>query len=202
MSKAKIRKGMPSVALTKAEFAEKFKALFYDPIFAAKSREIEALLPEAWTSYHDYHKSPRTRKAGKGFADPSYDLSVEWFAAHQSIKAAERQHRDPKSRSRILIINGSMRSDQSCPGEMSKSWRLVTMARKVVEAERGFDVEVLDLSRLASQYGRVIYPCKSCVSTAMPLCHWPCSCYPNHAIGQVNDWMNEIYPCGSGRMAS
>jgi multimeric flavodoxin WrbA len=32
------------------------------------------------------------------------------------------------------------------------------------------------------------------VSTAMPLCHWPCSCYPNHALGQVGDWMNEIYP--------
>jgi multimeric flavodoxin WrbA len=172
----------------------RFKARFYDPVFAAKTNEIEALLPQAWTSYHDYHKSPRTRKAGKGFADPSYDLSVEWFAAHQSIKAAERQHRDPKSRSHILIINGSMRTDQSCPGEMSKSWRLATMARRVVEAERGFDVEVLDLSRLASEYGRVIYPCKSCVSTAMPLCHWPCSCYPNHAIGQVNDWMNEIYP--------
>jgi multimeric flavodoxin WrbA len=28
----------------------------------------------------------------------------------------------------------------------------------------------------------------------MPLCHWPCSCYPNHAIGQVQDWMNDIYP--------
>jgi multimeric flavodoxin WrbA len=28
----------------------------------------------------------------------------------------------------------------------------------------------------------------------MPLCHWPCSCYPNHALGQVNDWMNDIYP--------
>ena len=28
----------------------------------------------------------------------------------------------------------------------------------------------------------------------MPLCHWPCSCYPNHAMGQVNDWMNELYP--------
>jgi multimeric flavodoxin WrbA len=27
----------------------------------------------------------------------------------------------------------------------------------------------------------------------MPLCHWPCSCYPNHASGQTNDWMNEIY---------
>lgn len=28
----------------------------------------------------------------------------------------------------------------------------------------------------------------------MPLCHWHCSCYPNHAMGQVNDWMAEIYP--------
>src|SRR6267142_5157908 len=58
----------------------------------------------------------------------------------------------------------------------------------------GFEVEVLDLSLLTSQYGRQILPCKACVSTAMPLCHWPCSCYPNHALGQVNDWMNELYP--------
>ena len=28
----------------------------------------------------------------------------------------------------------------------------------------------------------------------MPLCHWPCSCYPNHALGQVDDWMNDLYP--------
>jgi multimeric flavodoxin WrbA len=28
----------------------------------------------------------------------------------------------------------------------------------------------------------------------MPLCHWPCSCYPNYAMGQVRDWMNDIYP--------
>jgi len=39
----------------------------------------------------------------------------------------------------------------------------------------------------------MIHPCKGCVATAMPLCHWPCSCYPNHALGQVNDWMAEIY---------
>ncbi|WP_119389006.1 flavodoxin family protein [Taklimakanibacter lacteus] len=194
MSKVKVRKGMPSVALSKAEFAERFRARFHDPIFAANAEDIGSLLPRAWTSYHDYHKSPRTRKAGKGFADPSYDLPVEWYATHQAIAKAEREHRNPKSRARILIINGSMRSDQSCPGEMSKSWRLTTMARKVVEAERGFEADVLDLSRLTSEYGRVIYPCKACVSTAMPLCHWPCSCYPNHAIGQVNDWMNEIYP--------
>jgi multimeric flavodoxin WrbA len=53
---------------------------------------------------------------------------------------------------------------------------------------------VLDLSRTASEYGRNIHPCKACFSTAAALCHWPCSCYPNHAMGQTQDWMNEIYP--------
>ena len=68
------------------------------------------------------------------------------------------------------------------------------LAKEMVEVEDGFEVQVLDLSRLASEYGRSIHPCKACVSTAMPLCHWPCSCYPNFAMGQVNDWMAEIYP--------
>jgi multimeric flavodoxin WrbA len=77
---------------------------------------------------------------------------------------------------------------------MSKTYRLATLARQTIEQEAGFVTDLLDLSRLTSEYGRVIYPCKACVSTAMPLCHWPCSCYPNHAIGQVNDWMNDIYP--------
>ena len=54
-------------------------------------------------------------------------------------------------------------------------------------------VDLLDLSLLTSEYGRHIHPCKGCVSTAMPLCHWPCSCYPNHALNQTNDWMAEIY---------
>ena len=71
---------------------------------------------------------------------------------------------------------------------------MVTLAKQVVEKTRGFEVEVLDLSRLTSEYGHVIYPCKACVSTAQPLCHWPCSCYPNHALGQTGDWMAEIYP--------
>ena len=67
------------------------------------------------------------------------------------------------------------------------------MAREIFAHEPQLEVEVLDLSRLTSEYGRIIYPCKTCVSTAMPLCHWPCSCYPNHALGQVQDWMNDIY---------
>ncbi len=67
---------------------------------------------------------------------------------------------------------------------MSKSFRLVQLARRTLEAH-GCEVDLLDLSALTSEYQRVIHPCKACVSTAMPLCHWPCSCYPNHSLGQV-----------------
>jgi multimeric flavodoxin WrbA len=91
------------------------------------------------------------------------------------------------------LISGAARHSETCPGETPKSYRLLQLAREVIEAA-GAECDVLDLSLLNAEYGRQILPCKSCVATAMPLCHWPCSCYPNHAMGQVQDWMNEIYP--------
>jgi multimeric flavodoxin WrbA len=189
----KVRTGMPDVQLSKAEFTRRIKERFYDPVFDNMS-EIDTVIDKAWFVYDDYHKSPRTRPAGKGFHDPKYELPDEWRASRETVIAAEKKHRDPKTRPRILVINGSSRSDQTCPGEMSKTFRLTQIAIDVIRKERGFDIDFLDLSLLASQYGRIIYPCKACVSTAQPLCHWPCSCYPNHALGQVNDWMAEIYP--------
>lgn len=193
-AKVKVRKGMPSVKLTKKEFVERLRARFYDPAFEAVDGEIRKVQEKAWDGYEKYRKSPRTRRAGAGFADPNFQLPVEWLETRAAIQQAEKKQKDPKSRSRVLIVNGSARSDQSCPGEMSKTFRLATMAQEVIAKEAGFDVDLLDLSRLTSEYGRVIYPCKACVSTAMPLCNWPCSCYPNHALGQTGDWMNEIYP--------
>ncbi|MBL8893278.1 MAG: flavodoxin family protein [Rhizobiales bacterium] len=194
MVRVRVVKGTPSVELSKRAFGEKFRARFYDPDFNQAQEPIDQLLDIAWKTYIDYHKSPRTRRAGAGFADPDAELPTEWLKARADIRAAERRHRNRASPSRILVINGSARSDQTCPGEMSKTLRLVQLARNIIESRHRFDVEVLDLSRIVSEYGRMIYPCKACVSTAMPLCHWPCSCYPNHAIGQVNDWMAEIYP--------
>ncbi len=194
MARVKVRKGMPSVTLDKAEFARRVRRRFYDPAFKSVEQEIERIIDIAWDGYDDSRKSPITKPAGAGYADPTYELSVEWSEASKAIKQAERQQKSTSAKSRILLINGSARSDQTCPGEISKSFRLVKIAQEVFEAERDLEVELLDLSHLASEYGRNIHPCKACVSTAMPLCHWPCSCYPNHAMGQVNDWMNEIYP--------
>jgi multimeric flavodoxin WrbA len=194
MAPIRVLKGMPDVQLTKEQFAERFRVRFYDPAFDGLKSEIDALIEKAWDGYDEYRKSPRTRPAGKEFHDPDYDTSIEWLDTRDRIREAQRRHSDKGGPSRILLVNGSSRSDQSCPGEMSKTWRLVELARDVVAAERGFETDIIDLSRLTSEYGRTIYPCKACLSTAQPLCHWPCSCYPNHAMGQVNDWMNELYP--------
>ena len=194
MARVKVRTGMPSVALDKAEFARRMRRRFYDPAFKSVEKEIDRIIDVAWDSYRDDRKAPRTRPAGARYADPSYELSVEWSEASKAVKRAEREQKSRSSKSRILLINGSARSDQTCPGEMSKSWRLVQLAQEIFTGEPDLEVGLLDLSRLASEYARQILPCKACVSTAMPLCHWPCSCYPNHAMGQVNDWMNEIYP--------
>ncbi len=194
MSQTKIRKGMPDVQLNRAEFERRFRDRFFDPAFAKNESAIEAIINTAWDGYVVYRKNPVKLPAGKGYAKPTAELPVEWLATKAAINAAERRQRNKKSPSRILLINGSMRSDQSCPGEMSKTWRLLKLAEEVVKSTTGFETEILDLSLLTSQYGRVIHPCKACVSTAMPLCHWPCSCYPNFAMGQTSDWMAEIYP--------
>ena len=76
---------------------------------------------------------------------------------------------------------------------MTKSWRLVKLGEPCLE-QMGSGVDILDLSRTTSEFGKQIHPCKSCVSTSMALCDWPCSCYPNYSLGQTDDWMNEIYP--------
>jgi len=193
MAKPDVRKGMPAVKLPRAEFEKRYRSRFVDPAFQPMQRELDAIVAAAWDAYSHSRKAPHTRKAGPGFADPEYEISVDWLAAREALLEAQRRHDDVAAQPRILIINGSARSEHTCPGEMSKSWRLVKLAEPLL-VEMGFAVDILDLSRLASEYGRQIHPCKSCVATAMPLCHWPCSCYPNYSLGQTDDWMNEIYP--------
>ena len=188
-----VRKGQGDVKLTREEFERRLRERFYDPAFEALEPQLASIIDTAWDAYDAYRKSPRTRKAGPGFANPDQELAIEWLDAHARIAQAEREQKDSGRPGRVLLVCGAARHDQTCPGEMSKTFRLVSAAREEVE-RAGLDCDLLDLSLLTAQYGRQILPCKACVSTAMPLCHWPCSCYPNHALGQVNDWMNELYP--------
>ncbi|SPA17626.1 conserved hypothetical protein; flavodoxin domain [Cupriavidus taiwanensis] len=188
-----VRKGQVTSPLPREVFRQRFLERFTDPAYRQEDEALDRLERIAWDAYAQSRKAPLTHKAGAGYADPDYDLSDEWRAASEAVRVAQQRQADPATRSRVLLVCAASRNDYTCPGEMSKSWRLAGRARERLEAH-GIEVDLLDLSHLTSDAQLHIHPCKGCVSTAMPLCHWPCSCYPNHALGQVNDWMNEIYP--------
>jgi multimeric flavodoxin WrbA len=187
-----VRKGQAAVQLGRAEFGIRFRASFIDPEFRVEDPSIARLEEIAWRAYVEGRKAPFTQKAGPGYSDPNYDLCTEWIATKQRIREAQLRWADPETPSRVLVICGSARNDGTCPGEMSKTFRLLKIASETLD-QANIQSDVLDLSLVTSDYGRKIHPCKACVSTAMPLCHWPCSCYPNHALNQTNDWMAEIY---------
>ncbi len=187
------RKGMPDPTLDETEFKARFLSQYIDPSFDALQGELARIADAAWDAYDHSRKAPRTQKAGPGYADPDYDLAEDWIAAKAAIDRAQADYDSGDRPQRVLLINASTRSEHTCPGEMSKSYRLVQMAAEILQ-DGGLDTEILDLSRTTSEYGRNIHPCKSCFSTAAALCHWPCSCYPNYSLGQTQDWMNDIYP--------
>ncbi|MFO1297464.1 MAG: NAD(P)H-dependent oxidoreductase [Rubrivivax sp.] len=189
----KIRKGQAPAPLPPADFGQRFAQRFTDPAFDAHRDWLQRLQELAYDAYDEGRKAPLTHAAGPGYADPDYQLSDEWRATSQRVAAAAQQHARRDLPDRVLLICASPRNDGSCPGEVSKTWRLANVVQEVLQGER-VQVDLLDLSRITSDPMRHIHPCKGCVSTAMPLCHWPCSCYPNHALGQTGDWMNEIYP--------
>lgn len=154
MSRLTPRKGMPSPRLNEGEFRKRFLAQFQDPAFDSLARELDSIVAAAWDAYSHSRKAPHTRKAGTEFADPDYDLSVDWLAARAAIADAQRRHAD-RTKPAVLLINCSSRSEHTCPGEMSKSYRLVEIAREVFAAAPGVAIELLDLSRLLRNTGAI-----------------------------------------------
>ena len=187
-----VRKGQAPDKLSRSEFGLRFQQRFADPAFKTEGAALARLEVIAWQAFDEGRKAPWTQAAGPGYADPSYELSDEWRATSERLHQAQQTQQQASGASRVLLVCGSARNDGTCPGEISKSHRLTGLMQQVLE-EQAVTCDVLDLSLMQSEYGRTIHSCKGCVPTAMPLCHWPCSCYPNHALGQVHDWMAEIY---------
>ena len=65
-----VRKGQGDMQIPEAVFRERLRERFYDPAFERASAEIDKVIDIAWRVYSESHKSPRTRAAGEGFADP------------------------------------------------------------------------------------------------------------------------------------
>ena len=91
MHTPEVRKGPGDVKLSRAEFERRLRERFSDPAFEAVTRELQEIVKVAWKNYDEYHKSPRTRKAGPGFADPEFELPIEWLETKERIEAAQRR---------------------------------------------------------------------------------------------------------------
>jgi len=97
------RKEMPDPKLAEHEFKARFHAQFTDPAFDRLSSELDRLAEAAWDGYINGRKSPRTRKAGPGFADPDYELSTDWLAARAAVIAAQETYEKANSPARFLL---------------------------------------------------------------------------------------------------
>src|ERR1700748_3923116 len=84
-----VRRGQAPGQLSRSEFSERYQASFRNPAFQAEKEALVRIEEIAWLAYKAERKSPVTRKAGPGYADPGYDLSVDWLAAEDASAAAQ-----------------------------------------------------------------------------------------------------------------
>ncbi|RUX98095.1 hypothetical protein EN935_01570 [Mesorhizobium sp. M7D.F.Ca.US.004.03.1.1] len=54
---------------------------------------------------------------------------------------------------------------------------------RTVKPRKGMPTPRLSKKEFQDRYRRQFW---ACFSTAAALCHWPCSCYPNHSLGQIH----------------
>ena len=148
-----VRKGQAPGKLGGNEFHLVFSRSFMDPAFGKVAGDLVAVKEIAWNNDSESHKAPVTKKAGPGFAEPEYELSIEWSEARERLIAAEAVQKDPATRSRVLVINGAARNDCTCPGEISKTYRITELAREVLDAD-GIEADILELSTFLEQSAR------------------------------------------------
>jgi len=102
MAEVDVRKGMPSSRLSRAECERRYRSRFADPAFAPLQRERDAIIAAAWDGYGHSRKAPLTRKAGPGFADPDYDIAVDWratpFSPRNDTTTTTQQRRSTMSK--------------------------------------------------------------------------------------------------------
>ena len=99
-----VRKGQGDVKLTREEFERRLRERFYDPEFQSVEHQIADIVNVAWKAYDQYHKSPRKRKAGPGFANPEVELPIEWLDTRRQIQQAEREQKDASRQGRVLLV--------------------------------------------------------------------------------------------------
>jgi hypothetical protein len=75
---------------------------------------------------------------------------LDWINTRDAIQRAQTQHDDAAGPARFFLINASSRSEHTCPGEMSKSFRFMQMAAQVISSESGDWLTSMELTAAAA----------------------------------------------------
>jgi len=123
-----VRKGQAPGQIERAAFHERFMDSYRDPAFRSEADALARIEVIAWKAYQEGRKAPVTRKAGPGFADPEYELSVDWLEARDRIAQAQANWSLPDTPSRVLLINGSRATMAAVPARCPRhtascNWR-------------------------------------------------------------------------------
>src|SRR5689334_21975125 len=119
-----VRKGQAPGTMSREDFGARYRMSFVDPAFDGEREAIARLEEIAWKAYREERKAPVTRAAGPGYADPTYELAVDWLRARAAVDEAAARWKSATTPSRVLVVCSSPRNDGTCPGEMSKTFRM------------------------------------------------------------------------------
>ena len=181
---AEVRKGQGDVTLTREEFERRLRERFYDPAFERVAGEVDAGRRRRLGRLRRVPQEPAHAESGARLRRPGLRAAGRVArGARRASSAAQRRSRTHPAAARASCWSAAPRATtRPARARCRRPSASSQMAREEIE-RAGVTCDLLDLSLLTAEYGRQILPCKACVSTAMPLCHWPCSCYPNHAHG-------------------
>lgn len=143
----------------------------------------------------DYLTSTHAAFVEVGIRDPYLARLVARLSAFQGPAPVEPRPVDETPRPlKVLVIAGSARRVNGCPGLDSKARAL--MHRMVGRLPAGWQIDHEDIG---NEHGRPkIQPCNGCVGSSMALCVWPCNCYGPQSETQPDLlWDLDLY----GRLA-
>ena len=85
ITQPKIRTGQAPKTIKRSEFSQRFKKSFLDPAFRKEDEAIDKLEEIAWHAFIEGRKAPLTQKAGKGYVNTAYELSIEWLTTKKNL---------------------------------------------------------------------------------------------------------------------
>jgi hypothetical protein len=118
---------------------------------------------------------------------PELDPKAPNYSPDTPMASVEETEKRPL---RVLLVAASQRRLHSCPGMDSKARAL--MHRMTAALPAGWQIDTEDIG---NEHGKPkIQSCNACVSSAMPLCVWPCNCYGPESDNQPDlMWNLHLY---------